>query len=161
MEKCLESISRSDYKNYEIIIIENNSEKAETFAYYKTIESDHIRILRWDGPFNYSAINNYAVSETDGEYLVLLNNDTEVIGKDWLEEMLANCQRKEVGIVGAKLYYPGGQVQHAGVIVGIRGIAGNMFRDFQRLFRVSAQSKYPAGSVSGDSSMYDGKAFRI
>ena len=128
LEKCLESISRSDYKNYEIIIIENNSEKAETFAYYKTIESDHIRILRWDGPFNYSAINNYAVSETDGEYLVLLNNDTEVIGKDWLEEMLANCQRKEVGIVGAKLYYPGGQVQHAGVIVGIRGIAGNMFR---------------------------------
>ena len=128
LEKCLQSISKSIYKNYEITIIENNSKKAETFAYYDKIESDHIRILRWDGPFNYSAINNYAVSETDGEYLVLLNNDTEVIGKDWLEEMLANCQRKEVGIVGAKLYYPGGQVQHAGVIVGIRGIAGNMFR---------------------------------
>ena len=128
LEKCLQSISRSDYKNYEIIIIENNSEKAETFAYYKTIESDRIRILKWEGSFNYSAINNYAVSETDGEYLVLLNNDTEVIGKDWLGEMLANCQRKEVGIVGAKLYYPNGQVQHAGVIVGIRGIAGNMFR---------------------------------
>ena len=97
LEKCLQSISRSDYKNYEIIIIENNSEKAETFAYYKTIESDRIRILKWEGSFNYSAINNYAVSETDGEYLVLLNNDTEVIGKDWLGEMLANCQRKEVG----------------------------------------------------------------
>ena len=128
LEKCLQSISKSIYKNYEITIIENNSKKAETFAYYDKIESDHIRILRWDGPFNYSAINNYAVSETDGEYLVLLNNDTEVIGKDWLGEMLANCQRKEVGIVGAKLYYPNGQVQHAGVIVGIRGIAGNMFR---------------------------------
>lgn len=97
LEKCLQSISKSIYKNYEITIIENNSKKAETFAYYDKIESDHIRILRWDGPFNYSAINNYAVSETDGEYLVLLNNDTEVIGKDWLGEMASNCQRKEVG----------------------------------------------------------------
>ncbi len=82
--------------------------KAETFAYYDKIESPYPNSeMGW--PFNYSAINNYAVSETDGEYLVLLNNDTEVIGKDWLGEMLANCQRKEVGIVGAKLYYPNGQ----------------------------------------------------
>ena len=158
LEKCLQSISRSDYKNYEIIIIENNSEKAETFAYYKTIESDRIRILKWEGSFNYSAINNYAVSETDGEYLVLLNNDTEVIGKDWLGEMLANCQRKEVGIVGAKLYYPNGQVQHAGVIVGIRGIAGNMFRGLPKGY---SGYLHKAGFVSGDRSMYDGKAFCI
>ena len=92
LEKCLQSISKSIYKNYEITIIENNSKKAETFAYYDKIESDHIRILRWDGPFNYSAINNYAVSETDGEYLVLLNNDTEV-KEDFVEQMLLAIRR--------------------------------------------------------------------
>ena len=128
LDRCLRSINKSTYDNYEIIIIENNSEKPETFAYYEKIRSEQIRILVWNGEFNYSAINNYAVSQTDGEYLVLLNNDTEVIESRWMEEMLANCQRKEVGIVGAKLYYPNGQVQHAGVVVGIRGIAGNMFR---------------------------------
>ena len=92
LEKCLQSISKSTYKNYEITIIENNSKKAETFAYYDKIESDHIRILRWDGPFNYSAINNYAVSQTDGEYLVLLNNDTEV-KEDFVEQMLLAIRR--------------------------------------------------------------------
>ena len=131
LDLCLRAIeTRATYRNVEFIIVENNSTEKETFEYYEKIQKEfsNVHVVTWEREFNYSAINNYAVSETDGEYLVLLNNDTEVIGKDWLGEMLANCQRKEVGIVGAKLYYPNGQVQHAGVIVGIRGIAGNMFR---------------------------------
>lgn len=134
LDKCLQSIEKSTYKNYEIIVVENNSVKDETFAYYKKIEAKGVKVAYWEKGFNYSAINNYGASYAKGDYLLLLNNDVEVITPDWLEEMLGNCQRKEVGIVGVKLYYPDDTVQHAGIIVGIGGIAGNIFVGLPRRY---------------------------
>lgn len=127
LAQCLESIKRSSYQNYEIIIVENNSEKEETFAYYEKIQSDRIRIVFWPDEFNYSAINNFGASEAKGDYLLLLNNDVQVITEDWLEELLSNCQREDVGIVGAKLFYPDDTIQHAGIVIGIGGVAGAVF----------------------------------
>lgn len=127
LDKCLKSIERSTYKNVEILIIENNSKEKETFAYYEQIQSEKIRVLHWEKEFNYSAINNYGVQHAKGDYLLFLNNDVEVINPDWIQEMVANCQRKQVGIVGAKLYYPDKKIQHAGVIIGIGGVAGHAF----------------------------------
>ena len=134
LDKCLESIEKSSYKNYEIIIVENNSTEDETFAYYKKIESDKIRIVYWSDEFNYSAINNFGVKHARGDYLLLLNNDVEVIATDWLEELTANCQRKDVGIVGARLYYPDDTIQHAGIVIGIGGVAGALFVGMPRMF---------------------------
>lgn len=127
LERCIESvIQKTDYKNYEIIIVENNSTTNEIFEYYKTIEQrENIRVVIWKDKFNYSAINNFGVRYANGEYLLFLNNDIEVIRENWLSEMLANVQRKEVGIVGAKLLYPDNMVQHAGVIIDMGGIAGH------------------------------------
>ncbi|MCI9270881.1 MAG: glycosyltransferase family 2 protein [Dorea sp.] len=127
LAQCLESIERSSYQNYEIIIVENNSEKEETFAYYEKIQSDRIRIVFWPDEFNYSAINNFGASEAKGDYLLLLNNDVQVITEDWLEGLLSNCQREDVGIVGAKLFYPDDTIQHAGIVIGIGGVAGAVF----------------------------------
>lgn len=135
LEKCVHSIiTKSTYKNFEVVIVENNSQTKEIFSYYKKIRSDRIRIVTWKGEFNYSAINNFGVSHCKGDYIVLLNNDTEVISEDWLEEMVGHCQRQEVGIVGAKLYYPDNTVQHAGIIVGIGGVAGNVFVGLPRAY---------------------------
>lgn len=127
LDKCLQSIfTKSTYKNYEIIIVENNSEWPETFEYYKKLESnDKCKVVYWDKEFNYSAINNFGAKEAKGEYLLLLNNDTEVITPEWIEEMLGYCQREDVGAVGARLYYPDDTIQHAGVILGFGGIAGH------------------------------------
>lgn len=127
LSQCLESIKKSSYPNYEIIIVENNSKDKETFAYYQKIQSERIRVVVWEGEFNYSGINNYGVKYAKGDYLILLNNDIEVIAKDWMEEMLGNCQRKDVGVVGAKLYYPDHTIQHAGIVIGIGGVAGAVF----------------------------------
>lgn len=129
LEKCLRSIEeKSTYKNYEIIIVENNSATDEIFAYYRELKKkDNIQIAVWEGAFNYSAINNYGVSLAKGKYILFLNNDIEVIAPDWMEEMLGHCQRPEVGAVGARLYYPDDTIQHAGCILGIGGIAGHMF----------------------------------
>lgn len=134
LDKCLRSIEKSSYKNYEIIIVENNSTEDATFAYYKKIESDKIRIVYWSDEFNYSAINNFGVKHARGDYLLLLNNDVEVITTDWLEELTANCQRKDVGIVGARLYYPDDTIQHAGIVIGIGGVAGALFVGMPRMF---------------------------
>lgn len=127
LKKCLASIERNAYKNYEIILVENNSTKAETFTYYQQIESEKIRIVTWDGAFNYSAINRFGVTYAKGEYLLFLNNDVEAIRTDWMEELLGNCQRKNVGAVGAKLFFPDKRIQHAGIVIGIGGVAANMF----------------------------------
>ena len=134
LKQCLDSVfEKSTYTNYEIIIIENNSVEKETFAYYKELERrPNVKIVTWKGEFNYSAINNFGEKEAKGEYLLFLNNDVEVIHSRWLEEMLGNCQRKEVGIVGAKLYYPDDTIQHAGTIIGIGGIAGHAFLNMPR-----------------------------
>lgn len=129
LEKCLRSIEeKSIYKDYEILIIENNSVTDEIFTYYEELKKQgRIRVAVWEGDFNYAAINNYGASLAKGRYLLFLNNDIEVIAADWMEEMLGHCQRPEVGAVGAKLYYPDGTIQHAGCIIGIGGIAGHMF----------------------------------
>ena len=134
LDRCLKSIEKSSYQNYEIIIVENNSEKEETFDYYKQLKSERIKVVYWEGIFNYSAINNFGVRAAKGDFLILLNNDVEIITENWIEEMLSNCQRKDVGIVGAKLYYPDDTVQHAGIIIGIGGVAGNIFTGLPRRF---------------------------
>lgn len=151
LKQCLDSVEGSStYQNYEILIVENNSEEAETFTYYEELkQKKNVRVLTWEGEFNYSAINNFAVREAKGEYLVFLNNDIQVITPGWLEELLANCQRPEVGIVGAKLYYPDDTIQHAGVIIGIGGVAGHAFRGMKRsrtgyLHKASLQMDYSA-----------------
>ena len=134
LEKCIRSIlEKSSYTNYEILIVENNSTGEEIFSYYKELsENSKIRLLRWKREFNYSAINNYGAKKAKGDYLLFLNNDTEVISPDWIEEMLGFCQRPDTGIVGARLYFGNNTVQHAGTVIGIGGIAGHMFTDMPR-----------------------------
>ncbi|MEE0956353.1 MAG: glycosyltransferase family 2 protein [Eubacterium sp.] len=129
LKTCVDSIiEKSTYKNYEIILIENNSTEDETFAYYKELTEtyDFVRTVTWKSEFNYSAINNFGAGHASGDYLVLLNNDTEVITPDWMEQMLGYCQRPDTGIVGAKLLYPDNTVQHCGVVIGIGGFAGHV-----------------------------------
>ena len=129
LELCLFSMTRkSTYRNYEILIVENNSEKEETFEYYKKLPDRYpkARVLTWEKEFNYAAINNFAAKEAKGEYLLFLNNDVEILTPDWMEEMLQNCQQEDVAAVGAKLYYPDDTIQHAGVVLGLGGIAGHI-----------------------------------
>lgn len=127
LETCVDSILRkTTYPRYRILLVDNGSREEETIQYLKGLEPQPaIQVLKYDRPFNYSAINNYAASQTDSEYVLFLNNDTEVISKDWIEVMLEHAQREEVGGVGALLYYPDDTVQHAGVILGLGGIAGH------------------------------------
>ena len=135
LEKCLSSIfSKTTWPNYEIVIVENNSSSREIFAYYERIQREHgnVHVVAWEGEFNYSAINNYGAQFCAGEYLLLLNNDTEVIAPDWIQEMLMFAQRPDVGAVGAMLYYPDDTIQHAGVIVGLWGVAGHSHKGFRR-----------------------------
>lgn len=126
---CLEGLRLAGtYDHYEILIVENNSTEPETFAYYQTLDADpKIRVITYPHPFNYSAINNFAVSHARGDYLLFLNNDVTAIDSGWLEEMLGVCQRPEVAAVGAKLLYPDNTIQHAGIVVGMGGVAGAMF----------------------------------
>lgn len=121
LRRCIDSIrERTTYDNYEIIVIENNSEQQETFAYYKTIEEqENITVVTYKGEFNYSKINNFGAKYATGKYLLLLNNDTQVITMNWLEAMLMYAQRSDVGAVGAKLYYGDRTIQHAGVVIGL------------------------------------------
>ncbi len=134
LRKCIQLVrEKSTYRNVEILVIENNSEESETFTLYKELEErGEARILYWDGPFNYAAINNFGAAAAAGEYLLLLNNDIEVITPDWIEQMLGVCQRPEVGACGVRLYYPDDTYQHAGIVIGIGGIAGSMFVDMKR-----------------------------
>lgn len=134
LQKCLESIlEKTEYDRYEILVVENNSEKEETFSFYEEIDGkNNVRVLYWKDAFNYSAINNFAARQAKGEYLVLLNNDTEVITRGWMKELLSNCQRKEVGMVGAKLYFPDDTIQSAGTIIGLGGLADHAFVNMPR-----------------------------
>ena len=129
LKKCIESIQKkSTYRNFEIIIVENNSKTVEIFDYYKEIDGRNgVHVVYWDREFNYSAINNFGASYAKGDYLICLNNDMEIISADWIGELLGHCQRAGTGIVGARLYYPDDTIQHAGIIVGIGGIAGSVF----------------------------------
>lgn len=131
LNDCLRSIEeKTIYPNYEIILVENHSKQSKTFEYYEKAMKrwPNIRLLTWTGPWNWSAINNFAVKEATGDYYLLLNNDTKIITPGWVTEMLMYAQRKDVGAVGAMLYYSDNTVQHAGVIIGLGGgVAGHAF----------------------------------
>ncbi len=135
LEKLLESVYRlTEYKNFEILVIENNSTDPATFAWYGQAVKKYpgLRVLTWDGPFNFSAINNFGRKAARGEYILLLNNDMQVITPGWLGEMVALAAQPGVGGVGALLYYPDDTVQHAGVIVGLGGFAGHSHKYARR-----------------------------
>ena len=130
LDLCIRAIlTRGTYKNLEFVVVENNSTKKETFAYYQSIQKEfpQVRVVTWTKEFNYSAINNFGVHHARGEYLLFLNNDTELIARNFIEEMLGFCQREDVGAVGARLLYQDDTIQHAGVVVGFGGIAGHTF----------------------------------
>jgi O-antigen biosynthesis protein len=129
LQTCLHSLlAKTTYRNFEILIIDNGSDdaaRAELFA--EITRSERIRVVSYPKPFNYSAINNFAVSLTDADFVCLLNDDVEVITAEWLEIMIAHALRPGVGCVGAKLLYYTGRVQHAGVVLGLGGVAGHAF----------------------------------
>lgn len=132
LDKLLKSLEKTTYLNYEIIIVENNSKNDNTFEYYEKIkkENDKINIVNFEiSYFNYSSIVNFGVKKSKGEYIVLLNNDIELLTEDWIEELLMYTQRKDVGICGAKLYFEDRSIQHAGVTIGTRGLAGHRYRE--------------------------------
>ena len=135
LETCVESIyARTTYPDFEILLIENNSKEEQTFRSYERMQKEHpdtLKVVTWTGKgFNYSALNNFGARYATGEYLLLLNNDTEVITPGWLEEMVMYAQQKRVGCVGAKLLYPDDTIQHAGVGFGIGGVAGHLHKYF-------------------------------
>lgn len=135
LKVCIKSIlEKTTYDNYEIVIIENNSTDQKTFDYYKSLEkNDKIKVLYYpEKGFNYAKIMNFGAKNSDGEYLVQLNNDTELLTPNWLEKMLGLCQREDVGGVGVAMYYPDDTYQHAGVIVGLGGVAGHRFKNVPR-----------------------------
>ena len=135
LKLCIESIlSKTTYNNYEIVIVENNSETKEIFDYYKELEADNrIKVVKYEEKgFNYSRIINFGVKNSDGEYIIQLNNDTELLTPNWIEKMLGYCQREDVGAVGVKLYYPDQTIQHAGVIVGCLQVAAHIFRGLSK-----------------------------
>lgn len=125
LKRCVESITaRTDYPDYEIVIVDNDSQEAATTQYYESLPH---RIVGYPGPFNYSAINNYAVGQTTAPWILFLNNDVEVINADWLTSMAEHIQRPEVGAVGAKLLFPDDTIQHAGVTLALKGTAAHAY----------------------------------
>lgn len=126
LKPCVDSIlEKTSYPNYEIIIVDNQSEKPETLDYFKELHArNSVKVINYDHPFNYSAINNFAVKQSKGEYICLLNNDTEVISTNWLSEMVAELSPDDVGAVGAKLLYTDSTLQHGGVVLGVGGELG-------------------------------------
>lgn len=166
LERCLYSVKeKAGYDNYEILILENNSEEKETFSFYESItrKEENIRVLYWKEGFNYAAINNWGAQFADGRYLLFLNNDIEWISDGFLREMLSVTQRKEVGITGNLLYYPDGLVQHAGVIIGYSGIAGHAFIGqpsgvpgyFSRIICTQDYSAVTAASMMVEKEVFD------
>jgi len=141
LEKCVESIlEKTEYSNYKILLVDNQSEEEKTREYLEKVKKlPHVKILSYPKPFNFSAINNWAVKQTEAPYVLFLNNDTEVISKGWLTAMAEHIQRDEVGIIGARLFYPNDKIQHAGVILGTGkykdkscGVAGHSHKYFPR-----------------------------
>jgi len=131
---CISSIlAKTDYAHYEIIIIDNQTTELDALEYLEQLgKIKNVKVLKYNKPFNYASINNYAVTHSHGEFIAFLNNDIEVISGSWLSEMLQHAQREEIGIVGAKLYYADMTIQHAGVILGIGGIAGHAHKYFDK-----------------------------
>ena len=152
LEKCLHSIyAKTTYENFEVIVIENNSTDPATFDYYKRIPEryDNARVVMYRGGFNFSRINNFGRRYAAGKYLLLLNNDIEVIGGDWLTQMAGECAQPGVGICGAMLYYPDDTIQHAGIITGLGGYAGHSHKYHKRggsgyMFRLATVQDFSA-----------------
>jgi glycosyltransferase involved in cell wall biosynthesis/phage shock protein A len=142
LRRCVDSIlDKTTYPNFEVLIVDNGSDDPDALAYLATLEGGThpllrphhtARVLRYAAPFNFSAINNFAVRQAAGEIVGLLNNDLEVITPDWLDEMASQAVRPAIGCVGAMLYYPNDTIQHAGCVLGLGGVAGHAFRDFPR-----------------------------
>ncbi|MFI0413191.1 MAG: glycosyltransferase [Candidatus Thiodiazotropha sp.] len=130
LRQCIESIrDRSNYKNIEFIIVDNQSDDQATLAYLTELDSqDATKVLRYDHPFNFSAINNFAVEHASGELLCFMNDDIEVISPDWLGEMVSHGVRPEIGAIGARLWYPDDRLQHGGVVLGLGGVAGHAMK---------------------------------
>jgi glycosyltransferase involved in cell wall biosynthesis len=126
---CIESVlKKTNYPNFEIILISNNSVEERTKEYLATLQNDKVRLFYYNKPFNYSAINNFGRKQATGDYIVLLNNDTEVITGDWLGELLGVASQPGVGAVGPLLFYPNNKIQHAGIVLGMKSMAGHVFR---------------------------------
>jgi GT2 family glycosyltransferase len=124
--RCVNSLSLGSYANYEVLIVENGSTDPATTAFYEQLRKQpHVRVIEWTRPFNYAAVNNFAVTHARGDLVLFLNNDVLAITPDWLEAMVKLAEQPGVGAVGAKLYYPDDTVQHAGVVVGMGGVAGH------------------------------------
>jgi O-antigen biosynthesis protein len=133
LKRCIDSLAKSSYANYELLVVENGSKNPETFAFYETLAGQpHIRLLTWDKPFNYASVNNFAASQAKGELVLFLNNDIESISPDWLEALVKMAVQPGVGAVGAKLYYADDTIQHAGIVVGLGGIAGHTHLNYPR-----------------------------
>jgi GT2 family glycosyltransferase len=135
LKPCVDAIlERTDYRHFELFILDNQSSCASTLAYMEDVEKRdaRVKVLRWDHDFNYSAINNFGAQHANGDIIGLINNDVEPVNGKWLTEMVSQASRPEIGCVGAKLYYPNGTVQHGGVILGLGGVAGHAHRFFQQ-----------------------------
>ncbi len=135
LSQFLDSVLKnSSYLDFEFVLIDNGSKDSETFDYYQQLQKRWVRttIINDDGPFNYARLNNRAIREAKGEYILLCNNDLEVISPDWIEQLLSFASLPGVGAVGARLLYPNGAIQHAGVVTGINGVAGHAFKGFPR-----------------------------
>lgn len=134
LRQCVNSVlAKTTYPHFEVVVVDNGSRDPVALEYLSDIARwPQVRVLRYDQPFNYSAINNFAVAQVSGEVLCLLNNDTEVISPDWLEEMVGHLCQEKVGVVGAKLYYPDGRVQHGGDVVGPGGCANHLHQFIAR-----------------------------
>ncbi|MGP9677092.1 glycosyltransferase family 2 protein [Halomonas sp. AOP27-A1-41] len=134
LKPCVDAIlERTDYRHFELLILDNQSSCANTLAYMEEVErrDARVKVLRWNHEFNYSAVNNFGAKHSSGDIIGLINNDVEPIDGEWLTEMVSQASRPEIGCVGAKLYYPNGTVQHGGVVLGIGGVAGHAHRFFQ------------------------------
>lgn len=137
LDDCISSLFNiATYSNIEILVIENNSTQKETFEYYRTLQdrSSKVRVINWEGNFNYSRIINFGVAHVKGSYILLLNNDTKVITPNFIEEMLGYVMRPDVGVVGAKLYYRDGLIQHAGMIVGPYGAVSHVYQNYSSTY---------------------------
>ncbi len=133
LARCVDSLTRSSYANFELLIVENGSVEPATQKYYAELRKQpHVRFHEWTKPFNYAAVNNFAAMEAKGELLLFLNNDIEAINPDWLEELVKLAVQPGVGAVGAKLYYADDTIQHAGIVVGMGGVAGHGHQFFPR-----------------------------
>lgn len=133
LRACIESIqTKTTYPNYEIVVVDNQSSDERTLRYFEEAQATGVRVLRYADKFNYPAINNFAVQQVDGAVVGLINNDIEVISPEWLTEMVSHALRPEIGAVGAKLYYGNDTIQHAGVILGVGGVAGHSHKYFPR-----------------------------